>query len=653
MSLPPLNDAQAEAVQHRDGPAVVLAGPGAGKTAVLTRRAAELVKSGVQPERILLLTFTRNSAREMLARAKAIEPACEHISGGTFHSVATRVINRNVHVFGMEKPFTILDPEDCKEIIKRLMDPLKVGEENWPRASTVHKVISFATNTRSSLDQAVGRIVPEHAALLPQFQEVRDRYVSYKLERGMLDYDDCLEYLVALLEDPEIGPLVKRQFDYIMVDEYQDTNALQLQIVYGLADERENILVVGDPAQAIYSFRGSAPSTMSAFLRRFPSSTVIKLETNYRSSAEIVAMVNSIDTALNVGFTRTLSSGRGISGIRPVLLESTDDASQAQEIAKSILSHKEHGGEISDFAILVRSMSFARRIELELTTKKIPYRVVGGLRIDEAAHVKDLLCLARLSTNLQHEPAWLRLLQRYPKIGPAAAAQITDRLTGLILTEDAPVLLEKEAAARSTDLTSLARALRALIDPNRDPADALADAILIMEPFWKTIKDWKDDWADRRRDLDAVLLVASEHKSMDAFLTAITLDYSVDQKKSKEGGRDEEKPVTISTIHGAKGLEWPVVHIPSFIRGHLPSIYAEDQEEEARILYVAVSRAMRELVIHKPNFDAKGGFTQASDFERLVRPQALVEKAVQPTQSGISINTNKRIDMRERLLKRA
>ena len=157
MSLPPLNDAQAEAVQHRDGPAVVLAGPGAGKTAVLTRRAAELVKSGVQPERILLLTFTRNSAREMLARAKAIEPACEHISGGTFHSVATRVINRNVHVFGMEKPFTILDPEDCKEIIKRLMDPLKVGEENWPRASTVHKVISFATNTRSSLDQAVGR----------------------------------------------------------------------------------------------------------------------------------------------------------------------------------------------------------------------------------------------------------------------------------------------------------------------------------------------------------------------------------------------------------------------------------------------------------------------------------------------------------------
>jgi DNA helicase-2/ATP-dependent DNA helicase PcrA len=652
MSLPQLNDAQTRAVEHRDGPCIVLAGPGAGKTAVLTRRAAALVQSGVQPERVLLLTFTRNSAREMLARAKAIEPACEHLSGGTFHSVATRVINRNAHVFGATKPFTILDPEDCREIVKKLIDPMKVGDDNWPRASTVHKVISFATNTRTSVEAAVHKLVPEHAQLVEQFQEVRDLYVSYKLERGLLDYDDCLEYLVALLQDEELAPTIRDQWDYVMVDEYQDTNAIQLEIVYGLAGDRENIMVVGDPSQSIYGFRGSAPATMAAFRQRFTRSEVIDLDVNYRSSSEIVAMVNSIDRAIDTGFERTLTSGRGASGVKPVLLEVSDDVAQAGEIAKAVLAHKEQGGEVSEVAVLVRSMSYARRIEVEFTSRKIPYKVVGGLRIDEAAHVKDLLSLARIATNVSHEPAWLRLLQRHARIGGIAAAEITDRVSILSEPSDAPGILEREATARRTDFEGLPDALRALMDQDRDPDLALADAVMLMEPFWKTIKEWKDDWDDRRRDIDAILLISSEHKSLEAFLTAITLDYSVDMKKSVEGPKEDEKPVTISTIHGAKGLEWPVVHIPSFVRGHMPSVFADDQEEEARILYVAVSRAMRELVIHKPNYDSKGGFAQASDFERLIRPFALVERASSPKMPSGVVASGKRIDMRNRLLGR-
>lgn len=652
MSLPTLNPAQQKAVAHRKGPCVVLAGPGAGKTAVLTRRAADLVRSGVQPERILLLTFTRNSAREMLARAKALEPACEHISGGTFHSMATRVINRNAHVFGMDKPFTILDPDDCQQIVKKLLEPLKAGDENWPRASTVHKVISFATNTRSTVAEAIEQIVPEHMQFADKFQEIRDSYVSYKLDRGMLDYDDCLEYLVELLRDPDLRPMIQGMWDYVMVDEYQDTNAIQLEIVYGLAGDEANVMVVGDPSQSIYGFRGSAPQTMAAFRDRFPASQIITLDTNYRSSAEIVAVVNAIDRAIDTGFQRTLVSGRGSADIRPVLLESPDEAAQASEIAKSILAHKEAGGEISDVAILVRSMSYARRVEVELTSRRIPYKVVGGLRIDEAAHVKDLLCLARLATNVNHEPAWLRLLQRHPKIGEKAAGQISDRLCGLQTADDAPLILQREAAERKTDFAGLPVALRSLLDPNRDPAEALSEAALAMDPFWRTVREWKDDWEDRRRDIDAVILVATEHKTLDSFLTAITLDYSVDQKRMKDGPKEDEQPVTISTVHGAKGLEWPIVHVPSFIRGHMPSIYADDQAEEARILYVALSRAMRELVLHRPNFDAKGGFTSASDFERIIRPHLLVERAAPPVVQGRTFATDKRIDMRSRLLNR-
>jgi DNA helicase-2/ATP-dependent DNA helicase PcrA len=650
LKLPNLNPQQAEAVAHGEGPCVVLAGPGAGKTAALTRRAARLVQSGVPPERVLLLTFTRNSAREMLERAKTIEPACEMISGGTFHSLATRVINRNAQVFGVDK-FTILDPDDCKQIIKKVMDPMRAGEENWPTPAAVSKVISLSTNTCSTVEEAVLRVASKHAHLAHEFQEVRDAYVSYKLERNLLDYDDCLEYFATLLEDPDLGPQIREQWEYCLFDEYQDTNALQLKIVYGLAGPKRNVTVVGDAAQAIYSFRGAAPATMKNFFTQFPDAKLIKLETNYRSSAEIVDLVNAADRITNSGFQRTLVSASGRSGIRPVLLESPDESVQASEIAKSILAHKADGGEVGDCAILVRSMSFARRIELELTTRKIPYKVTGGLRIDEAAHVKDLLCLARVATNHQHEPAWLRILARHRRIADVAAAQITDRISIVGSPDQIPGILESEAETRKTSFEGLPDALRALMVPGRAPVSALSDAVAGMEPFWSQIKEWKDDWEDRRRDIDAILHVAAEHRDLDAFLTAITLDYSVDSKKRRDSQRDDEKPVTISTIHGAKGLEWPIVHIPSFIAGHMPSAWAGDPEEEARILYVALSRAQRELVIHKPMFGGpRNEYTTPSEYERLVRPFCLVERASQPASGGMAAASGKRIDMRAKLL---
>lgn len=653
MRLPNFNAAQNAAIQHVDGPCILLAGPGAGKTAVLTARAAKLVASGIEPSRILLLTFSRNASREMLSRAQAIEPMCEAISGGTFHSVAMKVINRNAHIFGMDKPFTVLDPSEAKEIVKRLMSPLTKGEENWPTPAKVSNVISFAANTLLPIEECVKRLAPSYFDRLTDFEDVRDRYVSYKLERGMIDFDDILIYFATLLEDEDIGPEIRSQWSHLMVDEYQDSNAVQLRIVYGLAGEARNVMIVGDPSQSIYGFRGSAPATMRGFHNKFPESKIIALDQNYRSSSEIVEMVNAVDRIIDSGFQRNLVSSAGTTGIKPVLLECTDDIAQAAEIRKAILAHKANGGELADIAILVRSMGFARTIELELTSKRIPYRVVGGIRIDKTAHVADLLSIARVALNAAHEPAWLRILARHKKIADVSAGQIADRLMAAADPAAIPQILADEAQKRKTSFEGLPAALRLLMNPDVRPVDAISQTIDLMEPFWKELKDWKDDWNDRRRDLDAITTIAGDHLTLDAFLTAVTIDYRVDQKMSGTAEKEEEIPLTISTMHGAKGLEWPIVHIPSFIRGHLPSAYADDPGEEARVLYVGLSRAKRELTLYKPNFNNKDGFNQASEFERIIRPYALVERAIQPAHAGGPVQTTKRIDMRAKMLRPA
>lgn len=654
--LADLNPAQAKAVSHMDGPAIVLAGPGAGKTKTLTKRAAMLVRNGVRPEQILLLTFSRASAKEMLARAKALDSRCEFISGGTFHATATKVINQNLHIFGATKPFTILDPEDATQIVKKVTEPIKADDNrNWPRASTITKIISFAANTQQSVGQAIERKAPDYLDFEDEIIAIQRAFAEYKLNRGMLDYDDILVYFAALLEDDTIGRLIRQQWSHVMVDEYQDTNALQLDIIYGLAGDQQNIFIVGDPSQSVYGFRGSAPSTMTEFAKRFPHAEIIALETNYRSSEEIVTIINAIDRNMKIGFDRTLRSNRGPSGEKPLILEVQDAVAESSAIADHILDHKANGGEISDNAVLVRSMSMARRIEAEFITRRIPYTVVGGIRIDEAAHIKDLLSIARLACNMEHEPAWLRLLHRYPKIGDKAASQITERAVLCSTIEAAVQVLGEEEIARRTKFTGLAFALTAL-SALRTPAELLANAAAIMDSFWQTV--WPDDWADRRKDIDAILLIAAEHHSLDGFLTAVTLDHSLDKKNETNTDKAEENPVTISTVHGAKGLEWPAVHIPSFIRGHMPSIYAngpEDYEEEKRIFYVAVSRAMKSLVLYRPAYDAKGNFTSPSDYERIIQPHVHYDRYAPKTLSptGGRIDTDHRIDMRARLLKSA
>lgn len=649
--LPPLNISQQEAVDHRDGPCIVLAGPGAGKTAVLTRRTAKLVNSGVAPERILLLTFTRNAAREMLERAKMINPQCEKVDGGTFHSLATRIVNQNSHLFGKNKPFTILDVEDNQTIVKQITNEVKGDsvEEDWPSPSTIQRIISFSTNTRSNIGEAIFSVSPNYIHLIKQIELIRERYFDYKIDRGLLDYDDCLEYFAALLNNEDIAPHLRSKWDYIMVDEYQDTNQLQLDIVYGLVTgSKSNIFIVGDPGQSIYSFRGSAPETMTGFKNRFPKSKIINLEVNYRSSPEIIDVVNSIDKRLGIGFNRTLTSNQNSGDELPQFIECGNANSQAIEIANNILKNKNSGKQLSDNAVIVRAMAYARPIEVEFTKRKIPYKIVGGLRIDEAAHVKDLLSIARVSTNPQHEPAWLRILPRFKKLGLKSASEISDLMANASTIQDVIDVLENSPTRKKFDFSPLINSLKVLDRTDLKPADRLEKVVENMEPLWSNLKEWKDDWKDRKKDLESIVSIANDHDTIESFLSTITLDYSVDNKKIHEKEpRYEDDMITISTVHGAKGLEWPRVHIPSFISGHIPSTFTLDTKEEMRILYVAASRAKTELLFYKPLFSANGSFAPESEFEAMVKPHCNVIRVKKNANGGTDrIEVRNKVDMK-------
>lgn len=644
--FPPLNKSQQTAVDHIDGPCIVLAGPGAGKTAVLTRRTAKLVTTGVSPERILLLTFTRASAREMLDRAKLLNPLCEKVDGGTFHSIATKMINQNSHLFGRNKPFTIMDPSDSLDALKPIIAMNKGNsDDDWPKPSSILRVISFSTNTRMSINDAIMSVAPNYLHLTNEIKVIRDNYFDYKIERGLLDYDDCLEYFAALLKDEDIGEQIRNRWDYVLVDEYQDTNQLQLDIVYGLVSKKKcNLMIVGDPGQSIYSFRGSAPETMTEFKNRFPKSKVINLDMNYRSTPEIIDVVNSIDRRLGIGFNRKLESNQASGDQLPMFIESSNAFTQSVELVDRIQKHKNDGGKLEDNAIIIRSMSYARNVELELTKRKIPYKIVGGLKIDETAHVKDLLSIARVAVNPKNDVAWMRILTRFNKVGAKAATAIAEQMKMCEIGQDSSDVLTNNSKYNFGKLPLI---LEMYDDANMSPAKKLEMTITEMEPFWSSLKEWKEDWKDRKKDLEAIVSIANDHETIESFLTTITLDYSVDNKKSQEEKRLVDDLVTISTVHGAKGLEWPMVHIPFFVSGHMPSAFSNDVKEEMRILYVAVSRAKKELYLYKPNFSQNGSFNSESEFEPLVRPHCQVKRLRKDDWSTKGkIQSTKKIDMK-------
>lgn len=645
-----LNHEQRAAVMHRAGPAIVLAGPGAGKTRTLTARTAALLQEGVAPESILLLTFTRTSARQMIRRAQAMDPRAAFVTAGTFHSIASRVLTQNSHLLGMEK-ITILDEEDCLSIIRKVSEPVKKDEKNWPRVKTISKIISYAANCQISIEESIRLKNPDYLEYADGIEEISKAYMEEKIAASQIDYDDALLFWGALLQDPEIGPQLRSKWAYVQIDEGQDSNPLQSGIIDHIADENGNVMIVGDPAQSIFHFRGSSPRIMEEFRQAHPSTVVYPLSANYRSTPEIVAIANAIDKRIDTGFSRHMISASGRTGDMPRIVDVHDAAAEAVAIADAIIKSKDEGAEVSEHAVLVRSTAAARRIEAEFLTRRIPFMVRGGTRIDEAAHIRDLLSIARLTSNLLHEPAWTRMLTRFPKIGAKAATEIAKRTMLAANVEEAALILDEESERRRTQVAILGVAMTEL---NREgsPSEKLERAIVAMTPIWSEI--WQEDWKQRSRDLDAVLLIADEHDRIEDFLTAITLDRSIDRDGSSAEDKPDEDPVTISTIHSAKGLEWPFVHIPSFVQGGMPSLFANGPEEvgeELRIFFVAVTRAEKSLTLYRPRFNGNGSLTSASEYEGLLAGKVEQHRHVQKAATtDLKINSTRTIDIRSRII---
>lgn len=622
-----LNPQQRQAAEAVDGAYLVVAGAGSGKTTVLSRRVAALIALGIDPSSILLLTFTRAAARQMIERAKKLSPGAIDVSGGTFHSIAHRLVLENHAMFRLPERPTILDPEDVKAAFRKIATANGGKGENMPKPSSLAKVHSYAVNTRQQIDDVVYEMIPQFSYAIDFILKCAADYKDYKRSRGLLDYDDLLVAWDAMLDHQIVGPAVRKRFQYVLIDEHQDSNAIQCSIVNKLGGDNPNVMAVGDPAQSIYAFRGSAPRTMFAFKEKWPDATIINLDTNYRSGADILGVANAVDKSMRERFDRELKPAPNAYGTTPLFVTVPGLDEEAAYIADKVLEHKENGTDLSEQAVLVRSMMSARHVEAEFVRRRIPYKVSGGIKISEAAHIKDMLCLARTAVNVLDEPAWVRVLTMARGIGDKKASTVYAKISALRAADPAADVSETvlDTCKKSPDAPSIVEAWRALA-AGGPPAEALQRAVAILDDLFMTRYD---DWKSRKGDLSAVFGLAEGHPSLDAFLSAVTLDYSIDKKEEVMGVDDAENPITISTVHSAKGLEWDVVYIPSFVDGHMPSIYSkanDDVEEEKRVLYVAVTRPRRHLTVIRPVLSRQGVLSAESPFQHLIADMMVQER---------------------------
>jgi len=617
-----LDEQQSAVVRHMDGPALVVAGAGAGKTTTLVRRVAHLIHRGVDPTTILLLTFTRNAAQSMTDRARSFDAEAGRIASGTFHSVASRLIRDNHTIFGLAPHFTVLDPSDVEDTFKRLLaeNPMEGAS---PRASTVAKVVSYAVNTMKPVDAVVARRWPKWQTWAGDIDRLKRLYDAYKRKHQCVDFDDLLRMFVALAEDPASGPDLRRRFRYVMCDEVQDCNALQMRILYALGRDGGNVMAVGDPSQSIYGFRGAAPGTMYEIRDAWPDTKLLLIETNYRSTPEIVGCADSVDRSMARRIERHLVASRKSHRVKPTLATCADKPTEACHIADLILDKRDEGVPYKEQAVLVRSMRNLRHVELELAARNIPTVVRGGIRIHEAGHVKDVLAPLRLLANHEDEPAWMRLLSMMPKIGEKSALKVARELVPQPNLARAVDALANMALTKPT-LALAVSVLRDVQGPG-EPAAMLYAARRSMEDLLS--ERYPEDWDARKKDIDALIDIAAGQTDLDEFLRTLTIDVSVDQRATYEGEPpDEEGVVTLATIHSSKGLEWDCVYMPSFIQGHLPSGFADpddDPDEERRLMYVLVTRAKNELVLMRPQMALVKGrpmMVDGSGFEHIVRP---------------------------------
>jgi DNA helicase-2/ATP-dependent DNA helicase PcrA len=617
-----LNPQQLAAVTAGDGPSLVIAGAGSGKTRTLVYRVAYLIDSGVDPSNILLLTFTRKSAQEMLQRAgELIGTRSERVCGGTFHSVANMLLRRYGRGVGLEPGFTILDRSDAEDLIALVRSQLGLNEKDkrFPRKSTIAEIFSKSENTLRSLDDILMEEFSHFADHVDALGQLQTGYRAAKRQRQLVDYDDLLVLLRQLLmQDMTARQSIARLYRYILVDEYQDTNRLQADVIRNLAVSHQNVMVVGDDSQSIYAFRGATFKNIMEFPTLFPGATIYKLEENYRSTQPILNLANSIIEQAAEKYTKHLFT-RKLDGPLPTLAEAAGENAQSRFIAQKILELREEGVPLNEVAVLFRSSFHSFDLEIELSRRGLPFIKRGGVKFIETAHVKDLLAHLRVVANPFDTVSWHRVLMLVEGVGPKKAQ---DLLTTLAKSDKPYDTLRAVTGRSAQGLKHLADSLETLSGAeDKRTAEQVSH---IYEYYLPILKEQYDDYPKRIRDLDHLHTIAEGYPQVDTFLSDLALEPPDSAVDVDAPDRDDERMV-LSTIHSAKGLEWQCVFVIWVVDGKFPSIYSfvtdEELEEERRLFYVAVTRAKRHLYLTYPiNVFDKGSGMLLSKPTRFLDP---------------------------------
>jgi len=662
-----LNTAQLEAVSIREGPVLVIAGAGTGKTKALVYRVARLVEEGVNPENILLLTFTRKAALNMLRRASMIsDERCSKISGGTFHSFANIILRKYAKLVGFNENFTILDESDAEGAIGIIRAKLGYNktEKRFPLKHTIAAVLSKSINKNTHIELILSTEYPHFMDSLESIKLIQMEYQKYKKEKILMDYDDLLLFFEQLLkENEEIRKKISNFYKYIMIDEYQDTNKIQAKLAYLLSSEHKNIMVVGDDSQSIYSFRGANFKNIMDFPKHFPGCKVITLEENYRSTQPILDFTNAlIDNAREKYSKKLFTKKEG--DAKPVYIEADDPDMQSKFVVQRVLEIRDEGVPLNKIAVLFRNAWHSNDLEIQLAAANINFSKHGGIKFTEAGHIKDLISFLKIRHNPMDSISWFRVLQLIDGVGEKTAEfianEIADNKKGTVFLKDL-VYLEteingvkmadyKEGSGNDfaglpsngrpvyskkyyKDLYKLYLMFEKMAGKNLTPFELINIAFDYYQPMFESKFD---DYHRRLKDIESLFLISQRYKSLSVFLSDMTIEPIKESQSHTEPEDKDDEELVLSTIHSAKGLEWHTVFIIYLVDGFLPGTMSlssiEDIEEERRLLYVAATRAKQNLYLIKPNNSKKGGnyfqssYGSFSEISRFLKENNILEK---------------------------
>ena len=604
-----LNDAQRAAVTALPGPALVIAGAGSGKTRTLTYRVAYLLEQGVPADRILLLTFTNKAAKEMMGRVTdLIGQDMSELWGGTFHSIGHRVLRRHAETLGFNRSFTIQDREDAKGLVNACVAEAEIDVKatRFPKPDVVGDIGSLAINKQQTVREVIEDRYPWFEPLSAQIEDVLTRYTARKQAQGLMDFDDLLVLWLKLLkEHEEVRELYQKRFQFVLVDEYQDTNQLQAELIDLLGERYKNVMVVGDDSQSIYSWRGANYENIIEFPKRYPKAQVYKIETNYRSTPEILQLANAAIAANTRQFAKELAASRG-PGEKPVLAVCSAADEQAAFVAQRALELREEGIELNDMAVLYRSHFHALEMQLELTRRNIPFSITSGIRFFEQAHIKDVTSYLKWLANPRDEQAFKRLALMLPGVGGKTAMKLWDQfLTAHTDTTPMAETLQRCAAVPKKAKVPWAQFSATVSQLESEPVigDAGKMIELIVEAGYDAYVEANYDKAPQRLDdIEQLGVFARQYETLETFLAELALLTNVEAEQDR--AEEDDEKIRLSTIHQAKGLEFKVVFVVMLCDGMFPSNRSLDsldgEEEERRLFYVAITRAQDELYLSYP-----------------------------------------------------